>query len=380
MDRSKIIKRFLDSGHQLTNDALDILIKEPEKVEAFLKEAKQHNTPSAITSEFLTTFLKKGEKKREIKLTPDDYTNIFTKRLEVMKNIFSQKTGQSNLISINKISPRTKKFSIIGMVKETDTNNNTIILEDNTGEIEIQLQNKPIFKEIVEDEILNITCEKTGEIVVGESVFFPDMSIKREINKTKDDVYCFFISDLHMDSDSFNKTYYINYINWLENEKEKINIFVVGDVSTRIKDIEKLLSDTPKRHNISIIKGEIDPPMEKLLQNPHNVQIGNVNMVLFHNPKLNHYINLWGSPEKAIANLLKKRHLDPIFTADTTIYNKDPYLLETTPDIIVAGHTHIPTNTNYKGTTILTLGSLISQPIFWLMNLRTREIFKKDFS
>ena len=31
-------------------------------------------------------------------------------------------------------------------------------------------------------------------------------------------------------------------------------------------------------------------------------------------------------------------------------------------------------------TTILTTGSFVSQPIFWLINLRTREIFKKDFS
>ena len=71
------------------------------------------------------------------------------------------------------------------------------------------------LKELVEDEVLNIVCEQTGPDLFGERVVFPDVPIKREVNKTKEDVRCFFISDLHMDSGSFNKEHYTNFINWL---------------------------------------------------------------------------------------------------------------------------------------------------------------------
>ena len=48
--------------------------------------------------------------------------------------------------------------------------------------------------------------------------------------------------------------------------------------------------------------------------------------------------------------------------------------------IIVCGHFHTPTQSNYKGTTILSTGSFVTQPVFWLVNLKTREVFKIDFT
>lgn len=268
----------------------------------------------------------------------------------------------------------------MGMVKDVSRDEGSITLEDKTGEAEIRIEDKNILNDIVQDEVVAVLCENSGNDIVGEIVFFPDTPMKRDIERTKEDFHCLFISDIHMDSDLFNEKYYKNLINWLEETTEKINIFVVGDVSSETKDIKKFLSDIPKRHSITIIGGEIDPKMENILPNPVTIQFENVKLFLFHAPNLNHYVNLWGSAEKAMTNLMKKRHLDPTFAINQRIDNNDPYLLERIPDIVVGGHTHIPSSTNYKGTTLLTTGSLISQPIFWLINLRTREIFKKDFS
>jgi len=379
MERSQIIKKFLDSGYQLSSDALELLVENPKKVDEFFEKANQKTIPLIITSDFLNTFLEVEAKKE--KVTPEEYSSFFSKRFEAIRAIFSKRLDLVNLISINKISQKTKKFSIIGMVKEKNPQNNAVVLEDKTGEVEIQLQDKDILNDIVEDEVLSAVCKKSDGEIFAESIFFPDVQMKREINKTKEDVYCFFISDLHMDSESFNRASYLKYIEWLEKQKEKINIFVLGDISSNVKDVEKFLSDIPKNFSVYIIKGEIDSALEpNILPNPSIFQVEDVKLFLFHNPRLNDYISLWDSPDKAISNLVKKRHLDPIFTPESKISQKDAYLLDVIPDVIVAGHTHIPSTTNYKGVTILTTGSFVSQPIFWLINLRTREIFKIDFS
>lgn len=378
MERPQIIKRFLEQGHQLSSDALDFLTNTPGEIEDIIRRLKQLPGATIVTADLLKNISRtvSGKKNRS---SPEDYVAFFSERFEVIKNIFSKRLDLVNLISINKVSERTKKFSIIGILKEKDLKNDAITLEDSTGEMTILLKSKGPINELVEDEVLGVVCEKIEAGIISENILFPDIPMRREINKTKDDVYCLFISDIHMDSDLFKEEYYSKFIEWLKNREEKINVFVVGDVSSKQKDIEKLLSDVPERHRIQIIRGEIDPE-KNTLANPSQVCIENVNILFLHNPRLNYYTELWETPSKAISILVKKRHLDPTFTPQTRIYDKDPYLLETIPDIIVAGHTHIASNANYKGMTILTTGSFISQPIFWLINLRTREIFKIDFS
>jgi DNA polymerase II small subunit/DNA polymerase delta subunit B len=376
MERSDIIKKFLTLGFQLTSDALDVLVKDSELAEQFLKDDKK-NIPTTITPDIIKDFQEKQPKKIK-KLNINNYTNIFNKRFSQLREIISQKADLENPISISKISQKATNFSIIGMVREVDRETKNVILEDNTSEIAIQIEDSALIKDIVEDEVIGVVCEKREHVLIGAQVFFPDIPMRREINKTTTDKNCLFISDLHMDSESFNRLYYNNYITWLQ-KQEPMNIFVVGDISSRTEDIEKLLADTPEQHRTTLIRGEIDKGSGKTNNSPYQIQIENTKLFLFHNPKLNNYTNIWGSPEKAITNLLKKRHLDPIFE-NSNLNENDQYFLETIPDIIVAGHTHIPTSTNYKGTTIITTGSFVTQPIFWLINLRTRELFKKDFS
>ena len=84
--------------------------------------------------------------------------------------------------------------------------------------------------------------------------------------------------------------------------------------------------------------------------------------------------------DAALLNLLKMRNIDPLVNHKKEIYENDPFLIEIVPDIIVAGNVFEPTQVNYKSTTILTNGSFTNIPIFWLVNLKNREIIKLDFT
>jgi DNA polymerase II small subunit/DNA polymerase delta subunit B len=386
MERTEIIKKFLTKGVQIAGSALDFFASNPEKADTFL--SKQLDCPSTITLEFINEVLKtpqtsvaqniKPYKERE-RASVSDIVDFFNKRYDFFGNVLSKRLDLINLISINKVSDKIKKFSIIGMVKEKNTINKTVVVEDKTGEIELALS-EAMLNQLVEDETVGIVCRK-DDIMCGEKLIFPDIPLQREINKTKEEKYIFLISDIHMDSEQFKQKSYEKLIDWLEKQQNKLNIFVVGDISSKKEDIAKFLSDLPNTHEIHIIKGDIDGDIDRdTLPNPAFVQIENVKLFLFHDKSLNEYMSLWGAPEQTLINLIKKRHLAPAFSLDSKIYDNDPYLLDTIPDIIVAAHSHIPSVINYKGITAVTTGSFVSQPIFWLMNLRTRETFKIDFS
>jgi len=386
MEKSEIIKKFLTKGIQITGSALDFFASNPEKIDTFLSE--QLHYPSTITLEFINEALKTSQtsaaqsikpyKERE-KVSVNDIVDFFNKRYEFLGNLLSKRLDLINLISINRVSEKVKIFSIIGMVKEKNTSNKTAVVEDSTGEIELALS-ETLLNQLVEDEIVGVVCRKDG-IIYGEKLVFPDIPLQREINKTNEEKYIFLISDIHMDSEQFRRESYEKLLDWLEKQQSKLTIFVVGDISSKKEDIVKFLSDLPSTHEIHVIKGDIDGDIDRdTLPNPAFVQIENVKLFLFHDKSLNEYMSLWGTPEQTLINLIKKRHLNPTFSLNSKIYDNDPYLLDAIPDIVVAAHSHIPSVTNYKGTTAVSIGSFVSQPIFWLMDLRTRETFKIDFS
>ncbi|MEM7825939.1 MAG: hypothetical protein QW412_03745, partial [Candidatus Aenigmatarchaeota archaeon] len=215
-----------------------------------------------------------------------------------------------------------------------------------------------------------------------KKVVFPEVPLKREINKTKEDVFCLFISDFHMDSEKFNKKSYENFLEWLNNsEYKKLYVFILGDISSNAGDIETLLTNLPKNYFYILLKGEIDPEIktQKLFVfDPCYLKIENsLNFLLLHS-NLN-FPSSWSDlpPNKILLNFFKKRQF-PSQVKEVFVY--DPYIIDIIPDFIVSGHFHKPSFLNYKGTTIITTGSFITEPIFWLANLRTRETIKIDFS
>ncbi len=376
MEKSEIIKTFLNHGYQLDAPALDFLSKNQEKTNYFLGNIASIKPPSTISFNFLeNVFNLKGEYVEKEKFVVNDFVATLTSRYKKLKTMFNTRLDLINLISINKITPQTRKFSLIGLVIEK-TPKKSIVLEDETGRAEVIL-NSEIFNQIIEDEVIGVVCENTNLILLSQNVIFPDIPLRKESKKSKDDTYCFFVSDIHMDSDQFNKVAFENFLNWL-NEERGMNIFVLGDISQNENDVKQFFELLPRKHKVFSLKGEIDPKFNYTLQNPSSIILENVNFFLFHNPKINHYIDLWGG--QTMINLIKKRHLDPFFSPDDVFLKNDPYLLYTAPDIVVAAHTHVPSNIVYKNITALSTGSFVSQPIFWLINLRTRETFKKDFS
>jgi DNA polymerase II small subunit len=298
-----------------------------------------------------------------------------------MKKILIKKIDLINLISINKISSRTKKFSLIALIREKNPEERSIIAEDGTGELPIFFQNEQDFNLVLPDDVVGLICEKQNEKFLATKIIWPDVPLGEQVARSVDDIYCLFVSDFHFNSKEFNSKSYEKFLNWIKTlNYKKFFIFVLGDISSDKDDVQKFLDDLKEYNNKFFLKGEIDPHFAAITH--CLVEIQGVKIFVSHGDIFSNYMKIWNglTPENIYLNLIKKRHLNPVFDFSKKIYDEDPYFLDIIPDIFVSGHFHIPGILNYKGITIISNGSFITKPIFWLINLKTRETFKLDFT
>jgi len=389
MEKREIIKKFLAIGSQLDFASLEFFFKNQDKIDQFLQKTESKQLPKIITMNFLRSFLKEPNietlktfsyKKRRVSV--QDTVRYFTNTYEKLRNMIAGNPDLINLISINKITTQTKNFSLIGSVREKDEENKSITIEDTTGEIEIYINDSEIFHEIVVDDVLGIVCTKTDR-PSAERIIWPDIPLRRSINKTDEDVYCLFVSGFNMGAENFNKKTYENFLEWLrKNKYDKLYIFILGGVSSKKEDIINFFDGLPLDSFKIFVPGEIDSNTNVdvlLIKQPTILKIENKLIFLIcRGDVLSKYTKLWNETlNKVMLNLLKKRQLDPVF--DKQIYEEDQ-VLDVVPDVFVSQDSNEPSLLNYKGTTILTTGSFASTPSFWLMNLKTRETIKIDFA
>jgi len=396
MGQQEIVKLFLNKGFQLDSPSLEFFSQVPDKIDFFLEEiGKLPEKPSTITLDFIKSTFKEKPQIQILKsftqeqkvFTTEKTIQFFIDRYEKIKKILNGRLDLINLVSVNKITSKSKKFSIIVMVKEKISDSNSIVVEDLTGELIAKFQEKTsnLLEEIVLDEVVGLVCELGTNGITVSNVIWPDLPLRRDVNKTKDDIFCLFISDIHMDSEQFNHKSYEKFLNWLnQTNYNNFYIFVLGGVSSREEEVKDFFSKLPKNSEKVFLRADVDPDLPGIfnITAPSLIKLENIVFLLSHGELLEKYSNIWRNlpAEKIMLNLLKKRHMDPIFNSHTKIFDQDQFILDIIPDIFVSGHFHNPGILNYKGTTIISSGSFLTQPLFWVINLRTRETFKLDFT
>lgn len=382
MERKEILKKFLEKGFQLEKEALDFFSENKDKMEEFFKKIEKIEAPLVIDIDFVKKVLGKTFeievlktfKKKSGEISVSDISTALNKRYERISSFLEKRLELINLISIGKIGQRDRNFSIIGMVREKNEYENSLVLEDRTGEIKVFLEEKDI-KKIVEDEILGIVCKKEEDSFFAEKIIFPDIPLKREIKRSEDDIKVIFISDLHLEKET-------NYINKLIDliEKEKFDIvFVLGDVSSKQKDIKDFFSSFNSKEKI-FVKGEVDKDVDieaKVFEEPTFLKIEGLNLLLLHGFLIEKYVKIFGLVKDTLLELLKKRHVNPSFDINLSVEDEN-LIIDPVPDIFVCAHFHESFFSNYKGTSILSTGSFITEPIYWIINFKSREILKLD--
>lgn len=360
MDEREVVRFFLDKGYQLAEGALSLVSSDPEQIISELGKLKPR--PFIVTEDHVKKIFEKSEKPKEFEarivkefhpqkesIKVEDYVEHFASRYEKLKTILSQHASLEKLISINKITPDTREFSIIGLIREKK--DNSLLVEDPTGETEIFFNDlmKQRLEEIALDDVIGIRCRKIQDRLFAGSVIYPDIPLSKKVQKTKGEGKIIVIYN-----PSENR-----FLKLIESTGDLTRVFCFWD--------GKPEPWKSKFNFIHVSQYEVDQEFGQHISNPVLMQIDSIKILIL--PK--HFF-LEAKPE-TLLYILKKRHISPTF--DPRIHVKsDELVLEDIPDIIVS-NLNESFYKNYKGTTII---SNSDSNRVYLIDLKTREVTERD--
>lgn len=323
------------------------------------------------------------------------------------------------------------EVSIIGMVSEvrsTANGHKMLQLEDPTGSflVLVHQAEKDLFEEaskIILDEVIGITGSLTndGSLIVAKKIIFPDLpniSHRREGTWGK----AVFTSDVHIGSSTFLEEEWCSFLDFLngkcDNDQMKelskdirflviagdlvdgIGIFPGQEHELDILDIydqyakaAEYFNQVPEHIQIIISPGNHDAVRQAEPQprfperitslfedritfvgNPALVDLDGVQVLMYHGRSIDDLVASipgvsYQEPEKAMIEMLKRRHLSPIYGSRVSIApeKQDHFVIDPIPDILHCGHVHTIGIGRYKNVLAINSGTWQSQTEFQKM-------------
>ena len=394
MERAEIIKKFLEAGYQLDREVLDYFSQEPQKISPLLAVLDTLSPrPITVTMSTLekisplqatitvTRVFEEGRKPKKVQ----EVVNYLNSRYQRISGLLQNRSDLANLVSIRKITDKMKKLSIICLIKDLDEDQLSAVVEDTTGELNVFFSERESFSELVLDEVVGLTgINDNGRFSIA-NVIRPDIPLKKEVAHADRKIGCYFISGLFLDAKGFAEEKYEKLVKMIADDTTAKVVVLLGGIAKTKERIEKFFGDLPSDSVKIYLKTSAEPEVSGknvvVVSDPTIVNIGKVSIFLSHGDILRGYFQKMGKPPaEALLALVKKRHLDPTFNHTKKIYDQDPYFLDTVPDIFCLGYFSPPGVLNYKGSTILVTGNLLENPIYWKVDLETRENIKIDLT
>ncbi len=386
-----------DAGYITENDVLK-LIRNPERkkmdFEVYIPDIKAHSSV-------------------------EDFREMFTDRYERLRKIIVQSSEMRGTYTIRSAKKTQGKVKIVGVVSEVTTTKNghkRILLEYLDNNINVfLLKGKGMSNELIlEDEVLGVigSVSNTGKdpVLFADEVIRPDIPYKLIDEQKRDPVFVASLSDIHVGSKTFRENDFLKMVSWIKASNEEASklkyLILSGDVVDGIgvypgqdKDLEILnpyeqyeklaeyINVIPEDINIFVMPGNHDivrlaepqPVFSQkiksffndnvtLLPNPYNLVLENKNVLIYHGMSLNDMIELvpgasYASVGSSIEELLKRRHLAPVYGGKTPIIpsKRDYHVIEQVPDIFITGHIHSFSQGNYKGVRYINASTWQSQ-------------------
>lgn len=379
------------------------------------------------------------------------FGSLFTSRFEKLKRIMSNRPEFRMIKSISSVvtSKSKDELYVCGLVNERLVERNIVklILEDQSGQMEIIVFDEEL-KKVAETLFLDqfimvrIIQGKNGGYICKD-ITLPDIP-DHAGNRLDTEVYAAFLSDLHIGSKYFMEEELIEFISWLSSPDpiaRKVRFILIdGDVldgigiypnqdkellykttEAQLEKLEKILDKIPNNIRIIICPGNHDPGRRALPQpaipkyynaklwerenlmmvsNPSVVSLGGVKVLMFHGQSIDDIVKTtaglsYDKPSNVMKNLLKARHLSPIYGSQTPLAPEieDMMVVDDVPDIFHVGHVHVVDLDIYKGILLINSGTWQKQTPFQasvginptsgiavLVNLQTFKVYTKDFS
>ena len=384
------------------------------------------------------------------------YNAFFSSRFNKLKRIVSDRPESKKIKSIAVVKSKLQKeweiekdVYVCGLLttRNAERNITKLVLEDPSGSIEGIIFDEELQKTagtllIDQFVIARVASAKNSGLMIKDLIL-PDLP-EQKINKSESEVYAVFLSDLHIGSKYFMEKELVEFVKWISSPDpvaRKVRFVLIGGdmvdgvgiypnqnkelvcqtIEEQLQKAEDLLDKIPKNVKIVIMPGNHDPGRRALPQpaipqkynsglwereniemvgNPALVSLNGVKVLMFHGQSIDDIVKTtpglsYDRPTDVMKNLLRARHLSPVYGSSTPIAPEveDLLVIEDVPDIFHVGHVHKAQLDMYKGILLVNSGSWQKQTPFQasvgmvpnpglaiIVNLKTFQVFHENYS
>lgn len=343
----------------------------------------------------------------------EDFVAHFRNRFERISRILRTRITPNPILTTKKLSDsHGAKVRLIAMVTQkrvTKKGNMLIDVEDEEGTAKVVVsKDTESFKaaqRMLLDDIVAFDGKNADQLFIADAITWPELPFAREQKKTEEDLAIVYISDLHFGNKKFLEKEFGRFVSWLngaEDKKElagKVKYLIVcGDVvdgigiypeqekELAVKDIykqyemfDRVAEKIPDYITVIVAPGNHDAvrraepqpyiPYDLMkadvvrVGSPSKIEIEGLKHLLYHGTSLDSIIAgmsglSYAKPEDAMLELVRRRHLSPIYGDNLIVPEERDYLIiDEEPDIIHMGHVHKNGYMMYRGSLLINSGT-----------------------
>jgi DNA polymerase II small subunit len=348
----------------------------------------------------------------------EELQSLFQDRLDKMRPLLANRRYDYPVTDLKNLENKAGEYVVaIGLVRdvfEAKSGNMCVILEDSKTDVIAVCTDEAMFEdveEILPDTVIAIEGKVPNDSD-GVSMFlidlhYPDIPSTNSYARTEDPVKSVFISDIHVGAKNFAEEKWFNFVDWVRQTPDISYLIIAGDLVegigifpeqkeeleiTNIHDQYQACADLFKAipDDIAIVSctgnhdairvAEPQPALEDNHQemfgdnvtitgNPSTVKIHNTTTIeLYHGASIHDITeNLpqyeEEDPAKPMTELLKRRHLAPVFGNNARIVPEveDYHVINRIPDVLHSGHLHTFGNEQYRKVRVMNTGGWMYQ-------------------
>jgi len=343
------------------------------------------------------------------------FLNYFRSRLKKMRSMLP--TSSVPIASIR----NGMEVSVTGMISKVSNGKKPgskhFDIEDESGSISVYInpEKHRLASELLVDEIVHIKGKTSSDwqepLLFADQVIWPEISLKPPARRASGESVVAFLSDLHVGSKTFLPHAWNRFVKWINGEDalarrvstivicgdnvDGIGIYpgqeddlLIPDIQEQYKSCAELFEEIRGDVSIVIIPGNHDAtrPGEPQVAlpgeikamfhdkrfiftgNPCLLSIEGLYVLAYHGRSIDDLISCvhglsYSEPDKAMIEMLRRRHLVPVYGASTPIYpsSEDSLVIDTVPHVLVTGHVHYASLSEYRGVTLINASTWQSQ-------------------
>lgn len=349
-----------------------------------------------------------------------DFAKYFNDRFHALKRLLMRRGDMSGAMPISNASRLTRDVRVIGIVNSVHSTRNghwILEIEDEEDRCKVLIMADRKGDPVLKDEVIGVKgrMNRDKSMLVADSIIRPDVPFNRSTERVDSTSKVAILSDTHVGSKTFLRREWDIMLEWLKHSPDArdINYLIISgdladgigvypdqeddleidDVYEQYERVAGYVSELPDWMRLILMPGNHDavrpaepqPTFQNELQkmfdsrvtfvgNPATVDIEGRRVLAYHGRSFDDVISSlpqlsWERPIDAMKELLKRRHLAPVYGEKTPLApeKRDYMVIDEVPDVFITGHVHSYGLDDYRGVRLISGSTWQSQTSYQKM-------------